>query len=335
MKLDNQTPFECERYAIADKEGNDLVLVVIKGTYDFDNKGVLSISDKQEPVEMADLYYGEPGETSIRYAFDFSFDKTATDIALIGHAYAPGLNARESYVRLMVGKLVRLVKVFGDREWKKRMGFLTKTAPEAFDRIPIIYERAFGGVDKTPKNEKHHEAEQRNPIGVGFRAKKGKLPKEGTKLPNFEDPDKLVKNITDRPPPSGFGFIAPSWEPRLKYAGTYDKTWQEKRMPLLPDDFDSQFFNAAHHALVYPGFIEGNESVEIAGASPMGTIRFDLPGITPQCVIEEEEETPVPMNPDKVFFDMDRHQLILVWSGNYKVKGEFRNIENILCHLPD
>ena len=106
-------------------------------------------------------------------------------------------------------------------------------------------------------------------------------------------------------------------------------------MPLLPDNFDTRYFNAAHPALVYPDFMVGNEPVEIAGASRLGTIRFNLPGVYPLCTVEENgnEIEGVKINLDKVFFDMDEDQLILVWSGNYPVKGEFRDIENIACRL--
>ncbi|RJQ70915.1 MAG: DUF2169 domain-containing protein [Desulfobacteraceae bacterium] len=334
MNLENLTPFEAERYAISDKEGKNLLLIVVKATYNFDKHGALTAADKKQPIEMADIYYGTPGESSIRYASDFSFGKTATDIALIGHAYAPGSNFKESYVRLKIGILQHLVKVFGDRVWEKRVGFLTMSSPQPFEKIPIVFERAYGGNDRSNKDPQKHEYEPMNPVGVGFRSKKGNLPKEGSPLPNFEDPNKLIKRITDRPKPTGFGFIAPSWTPRREFAGTCDKAWQTSRMPLLPVDFDTRFFNAANPALLYPGFMKGNESVEIAGASRLGTIRFDLPGLYPECLVEDaNEESAVKMNLDKVCFNTDEDQMVLVWSGNYPVPGEFRAIKKVVCRL--
>ncbi|MBT8339113.1 MAG: DUF2169 domain-containing protein [Desulfatitalea sp.] len=330
MKLENLTPFESERYAISDKEGKDLLLIVVKATYEFDPHGVLTIAARPHPIEMADIYCGAPDETSIKYASDFSFAKIATDIALSGHAYALSPNRKESYVLLKVGMRQHLVKVFGDRIWKKRLGFFIKSSPRPFEKIPIVYERAFGGYDRSNKSPEKHAYEARNPVGVGFISKKGNLPKQESPLPNFEDPNALINSITDRPAPAGFGFIAPSWQPRMTYAGTYDKAWRETTMPLLPDDFDPRFFNAANPSLVYPGFLNGDEPVEIAGASRLGTIRFDLPGIRPQCVIQgAEEETVVQMNLDKLYFNMDEDQVVLVWSGNYPVQGELRDIDGV------
>jgi hypothetical protein len=335
MKRENHTPFQCEPYAVSDKEGGDVLLAILKATYEIEKKP--AIAGKQEPIQLADDYYGEPDQTSIKYASDFSFGKTATDVALIGHAHAPGSNAGESYVSLKVGQLHHMVKVFGDRVWKKKLGKLKMTSPQPFERIPILYERAFGGFDDSHQDQKYHDAESRNPVGVGFRAKKGQLPEEGSNLPNFEDPGNPITKITDRRIPAGFGFIAPSWAPRIQYAGTYDDAWRKNRMPLLPDDFDTKFFNAATPALVYPGFLEGGEPVEIGGVSPRGAIRFDLPAETPECIIHENGngEMPVQMNLDKVVVDADEHHLIMVWSGNYKVQNEFRNIDNVVFNLLD
>ena len=95
-------------------------------------------------------------------------------------------------------------------------------------------------------------------------------------LPNLEDPSHLISSPKDRPPPAGFGPIAPSWEPRRSLAGTYDEAWQARRAPFLPKDFQARFFNAAHPDLVCKRYLRGGEPVQIinASASPM---RFHLP----------------------------------------------------------
>ena len=51
----------------------------------------------------------------------------------------------------------------------------------------------------------------------------------------------------------------------MKYAGTYDKKWQEERAPLLPRDFSKRFLNAAAPGLVAPGYLRGDETVIAAG----------------------------------------------------------------------
>ena len=36
-----------------------------------------------------------------------------------------------------------------------------------------------------------------------------------------------------RPAPVGFGPLAPHWQPRCDFAGTYDQAWQQDRYPVL------------------------------------------------------------------------------------------------------
>ena len=38
--------------------------------------------------------------------------------------------------------------------------------------MPLLYERAFGGEDKTHQNNKKHGKYESNPIGTGFRLNK-------------------------------------------------------------------------------------------------------------------------------------------------------------------
>src|SRR5919108_183167 len=89
----------------------------------------------------------------------------------------------------------------------------------ALDRKPLVWERAFGGTDVTPKGP---TAEPRNPVGAGFRAPDGQKPLAGMPLPNLEDPFAPISSWKDRPAPACFAPIAENWQPRLSYAGTYD-----------------------------------------------------------------------------------------------------------------
>src|SRR5690625_5122099 len=100
---------------------------------------------------------------------------------------------------------------------------------------------------------------------------------EGQLLPNLEDPANLIQSVDDCPEPACFGFRAPNWQPRAGFAGTYDQHWQERRAPYLPDDYNSRFCNAAHPDLIYPGYLQGGEPVEITNMHPEGKLKFTLP----------------------------------------------------------
>ena len=113
-----------------------------------------------------------------------------------------------------------------------------------------FYERAFGGTDRSRVKDGILESEPRNPAGTGFLGKKTALPIDGVKLPNLEDPKDLISSSRSRPKPMGFGPLAPDWEPRRSFVGTYDEAWQKNRAPYLPNDFNPRFFNAAPADLV-------------------------------------------------------------------------------------
>ena len=335
MKLDNQTLFAADLFIVQDGDGNDLLLVVVKATYAIGiNEDELTLHQKQEPLQLSDKYYDTPENSGIRCASDIGYGKCGTDIAVIGHAYAPGGYATESSLTLKVGQVRKTINVFGDRFWKDRIGFTGKTRPLPFERIPIVYELAFGGEDKSHANPEKHEAEQRNLIGTGFRARKSKMPINGTRLPNFEDPDESIKSPYDRPKPAGFGFVSPMWQPRLGYAGTYDKVWEKARKPLLPLDFDTKFFNAAHPDLVFPGFLRGDEPVMLAGVTERGTVRFSLPADAPKCSIKmaDEQIQMLEMRLDKLLLNCDELNLVMVWGASMKMPEHHEEIHEIELH---
>lgn len=337
MKFENKTPYEGGRYVIQDRNGKDLLVIVIKATFDFTHEGRLNLADNQLPVEPADQYYGDPETTGIRYASDVTFGKKATDIALVGHAVAMKQKTRQTIVSLSVGKLRKKISVFGNRYWKSPLSPLRFSSPEPFEKIPLTYERAFGGKDLSHKKDKHHEYEARNPIGSGFRAKKTGIKRKGQPLPNLEDPSSLIKSPKQRPIPAGLGFICPFWEPRLGYAGTYDEDWQKNRMPLLPEDFDPAWCHAAHPDMIYPGFLQGNEEINIKGVSEKGPYEFFLPGIRPVCkvrFITEEDGTPE-MNIEKLFIDADNEQAILVWTAEMEIHNRLYDVTEIECSLDE
>ena len=104
---------------------------------------------------------------------------------LLGHAHVPSLSSTEVYVRLRAGPLNKTVRVTGDRYWVKAFGMVSTSSPEPFESIPLIYERAFGGWDRSHPDPDKHTFEQRNPVGTGFRSKHGRF-EEGIRLPNLE-----------------------------------------------------------------------------------------------------------------------------------------------------
>lgn len=279
--LENTTPYTAERTWVIDQKGEKSWVVIVKATYEILDNSKVVLSEKQEDPLFTSKYSGEEGKSSILYDVDMVPIKSATDILLNGHAYAPqGKSVRKLDVVLRVGSLKKQLTVFGNRRWTKSLllfGALSMTRPEFFQSIPISYEMAFGGWDTKSNNTSDHRLYQPNPIGRGFGTKQAHL--DGELLPHIEDPKHLINSWKDRPPTAGFGVVASYWSPRLELAGTYDDNWMQTKAPLLPNDFHPKYFQSAPANQQYSGFLDGGEEVELENLSENGPLRFCLPKV--------------------------------------------------------
>jgi len=318
--VDNEIPFACESLFVADELARPLLVPVIKATYQISDDRLVP-AQQQQPVNMEGEDWGDPATTSYKYEAETAFIKLGTDMVLIGHAHSSRDREKSVNVSLRVGEVEKTVRVFGDRKWTKRLGIVDMTNPQPFEKIPLIYERAFGGWDSAEPDPLTSKFEPRNPVGVGFKRKEFE---EGMPLPNIEDPKRPLKAYGDTPPPAGFGFISPHWQPRASYAGTYDEKWEKERAPLLPDDFDLRFFNAASPGLVTQEYLKGNEPVLIENASPIGVISFNLPGVEPPKIrvqLRKRPDAHLQTNLDTVIINTDENLVMLLWRSNLVLRN--------------
>ena len=284
--IENHTPFAAERSWVRDKNGAEVWLVAVRGTFSIFSDGTVEIAEKQGDVCIAPVYCGEPGQSSLLYESDLLHTKLRTDVILHGHAYAPGGKyATQVDVAIKVSNISKRLCVFGDRYWERGLMGMKMTRSKPFEKMPIVYERAFGGWDQKSDNLKKHSWEPRNPIGTGFAVETKHL--VGQNLPNVEYPKSLISSWKQRPCPAGFGPVAGNWQPRLQLAGTYDKKWEEERLPLIPEDFDERFYQCAPEDQQVP-FLKGGELVELCNLTPNGLLRFRLPRISLEFETEFE-----------------------------------------------
>jgi hypothetical protein len=327
----NRTPFIFEASIAADEAGCPLLVPIVKASYVIQHDGSLAVAEKQKPVTLAGELYGKPSVSSHKYEPECAFMKLGTDVVLIGAAHAPAARETEVFVSLCAGPLKKTIRVVGDRYWVRSLGMISMTSPEPFEFIPLIYERAFGGWDRSHPDPEKHTFEPRNPVGTGFRSKHGRF-EEGIRLPNLEDPKDPVREYGQRVAPAGFGFTSPNWEPRSKFAGTYDDKWMNERMPLLPKDFDRRFFNAASPGLIAPGYLKGDEPVLIENASPGGTLSFNLPGVPPpECRVQlvGRRDAVVQTNLDTVIINTDEDLVLLIWRGYIPLRNGPHDVVSI------
>jgi hypothetical protein len=169
--------------------------------------------------------------------------KYQTDVVVRGAAHAPGGKpVTNMQVSVTVGKATKRIQVWGQRRitWAGR-GKPVFGEPERFDRMPIIYENAYGGCDgRVPVSQSpltvadierlqsdHPGMYPRNPFGKGYIVLPDPVP--GLQLPNLEDPDDLLTPerfvVGDparwhrQPLPMGFGYTNPLMFPRFVYLG--------------------------------------------------------------------------------------------------------------------
>lgn len=333
LQLKNKSPFEPAIALFPNQQGIDTLYVVIKATFQIGEK--LSVAEEQAPVTMADEYWGEPGESSLRYASDMHLGKPSTDVALIGCAWAKeGTKVEQVDVRLAVADREKTIRVFGNRKWSGGVMASSISPPQPFECLPIMYERAYGGIHEVNAKKGKILAEERNPVGVGFRGKRSSREMSGKPLPNIEDPKKLIKNSSDEVTPVGFGFVAPSWLPRRSFAGTYDEAWQKKTAPYLPKDFDPKFFNAANPDFVFDRYLDGGEPVELVNASRKGSLRFKLPrcDFDVNVKIAGKDEKPS-LNLETVIIEPDDDRLCMVWRTQVECDKKALKVEEITVNL--
>lgn len=329
-QLDNRTPFAAERAWVRGRDGSEVWLVAVKATFDILPDGATVVSREQPPVLRLPEHNGEPGKSSIRYESDLVLTKRATDVLVVGHAHAPaGQPVTELDVGFRVGPVRKVLKVFGDRQWDA----LGPSRPQPFVRMPLVYERAFGGVDPgSPQPER--DWDWRNPVGCGFAVDGAHL--QGHPVPNIEWPDQLIRSRDDRPPPAGFGPLASHWQPRASHAGTYDERWMRERQPLLPEDFDDRHFQCAPLDQQAPGFLSGGEPVALHHLTPGGDLRCVLPRIYlgfDTRFLDGSREIHKLRKLHSVILEPDHPRLSLVWHSALPCHFKVQKLERTMITL--
>jgi hypothetical protein len=331
LQLNNQSRFVPAVNVLADREGIDTLYVGVRGTFTLGASPRLS--DERLPPVAADAYWGEPGASSLKYASETHVGKRGTDVALVGCAHAPGGRpVAEMLAAVAVAGRRKVVKVIGDRAW--RGSGAGATSPQPFVTMPLVYERAFGGRDDDDaaggRAPGRGRGEERNPVGRGFRGRRAASDGAGRPLPNLEDPRHPLKTFGEQPPPAAFGFVAPSWQPRRGFAGTYDAAWKRGRAPFLPDDFDLRFSNAAAADLIFEGGLEGGEPLALDGVSPDGPLRLALPTARPrvEVLVAGARENPA-VQLETVLIEPDERRLSLTWRAALRCDKRALKIQSI------
>lgn len=335
--MNNKTEFLAEPFLLIGKEGERLV-VVVKATFLLKaGSGDLELAefDEQRPVRAADVPWGDPKISSIKYPSDLCLAKPGTDVIVVSAAHAPGGNAVPSFdAGVRVGPLEKIARVFGLRVWEAEGAGLS--APRPTTGIEMRYDYAWGGFDES--DPLHPIEEPRNPVGMGVVRDLATLTHEPA--PFIEDPENLIRSVSTRPAPVGLGAIGRHWEPRRKYMGTYDATWVENRAPLLPDDYDNRVNLCASPGLTAVPPLEGKEHVALLNLIPGGGAKsFQLPNAKVRITLKakgREAETRVPYV-DTIVLDTLAAQcptevvVEMVWRAAFKPPRRMKDVHIVVA----
>ncbi len=250
--------------------GYEALTVVVKATFSFSPEGHVALAEEQVPVRYAEELTGENEDApSARLPADVVPEKGASDVVVAGHAYLP---AKQTYVdtAVQVGSTTAPLRVQGPRLFESVLGGVRISDAAHVDRVPITYERAYGGV-----SEDLGLSEDRNPAGVGV-AKNPKL-LDGKPAPQIEHPARPHTSTKDAHEPMGYAPLLPHWEPRRAAFGSLDADYLKRRIPLFPRDFSLRYHNQAHPSLVLPSPLAAGTQVALSGLHPQGLLRFELP----------------------------------------------------------
>lgn len=334
MKIKNARLFPTALAFGKTAEGASFLSVIIKGTFKLENGGPARVAEKQLPIFTADEPYNPKDPASpLKLESDLVPFKPRTDVILVGHAYAAyGRPAKVVDVEIEVGPIHKKLRVFGGRAWSfpsEQVDAIPYIAgPAEFVKMPLTWDRAFGGVDKTAPliagNPPIKPWCERNYLGKGFCGARTVASIHNTPLPNIEDPDDLIRTWDSRPRPAGCGFFPRNSRPRADWFGTYDDKWKAERAPEMPLDFRFDAYNGADLSMQAGPYLVGNERVRLVNVmSNQPTLQCWLPGIKPRVAarIPTRDSRELVACLDTVVIVPDRAEAIIVWRATLAVES--------------
>ncbi len=305
-----------------------------KATYTWDATGRLEL-DAQTPFGMLDE--DEPTELGLLPRDNLPRQDEAFEVILLGAAYPPkGATATWCGAALTVGTVRRDLLILGDREWLPIDGPITErrvTEPQPFDRMPLTWERAFGGSSKVLLDP---DAEVRvshglNPLGTGFDPAPGarilgqrvgappSYPRidRRRRLPNVESPTDRVANWGSDPRPAGWSTIpldSPMHGRRLADSGAM----QRQPGPSWPHP---EVLFRAHPDWILP-LPESGAPIVLDGLTPGGRVALTLPRlrVVADWVIGHESGT-LELRPHTLVLLPEQSRLYLVYRIHFNLAG--------------
>jgi hypothetical protein len=334
VELINATRMQAGFTMSVDPSGRESLIVAVKGTFHLPRtpSETMRLHDDQAPLVFADVFFDDPGTSATKYEVDYAPRKQRCDLVLNASAHSPGGRPTARVpVGVRVGEWTKSFTVVGDRVWESGISTIGASALVPFTTLPITYGRAFGGVDAKHADQSEWAAFLPNPVGRGYHKHLRREWVDGSPLPNTEEFDNPVERINGNYRPMSFGVVGRSWDPRVRFAGTYDQAWLDNVSPFLPSDFDERYYQSAPADQQLPIPL-GRQAVTLLNLTPDGARSFTLPHF----------EAPVHIFPrtggredlhgqlDTIVIEPDEERLMMTWRVARPLKRNIFEIAEIL-----
>ena len=231
---------------------------------------------------------------------------------------------------LQVGTMSKSFNVVGDRVYNAGALYITVSDPKPFTKLPISYNNAFGGVDKSNENPAKHRFYPLNYAGVGYHDDTSAKQINDKPLPNTEEVGRGVSRPGGGYNPMAFGVVGRAWKQRVQYAGTYDQKWIDDHYPFLPKDFDPRYFQAAaaDQQIEYP---KGGKEVVLTNLTPQGRTTFRLPKtkLPIVWVLRDDTAREAQAVVDTIIVEPDEKRFMMVWRTSQPLR---RTIFEVPAH---
>ncbi len=244
---------------------------------------------------------------------DAVIPKVQAEFLAIAHAFAPdGVAAPMIPTGIQLGRSIKQLDVFGDREFDRSRGRITDPVP--ITQMKLDWSRAYGGKGFAD-----------NPLG------KGAVPVDPS-----DDRIFAVENVINSGrrgegvrSPAAYGPVDQTWPVRAGLAGTYDDAWLKRDFPGFPRDMDWHFFNIAPSDQWLAEPLAGDETYAIKNLNPdQPLMKGRLPAMTARLFLTRKDPAgdggfeEVPLTPTTVWFFPHRERLVLLYHGRARLAEE-------------
>lgn len=310
-KLVNQTPLPAHLTPLEDPAGRAGWLLLAKCSWRLDN-GRMAPAEDQAPLHLLPVRHrlgaldlddvqrealGERANEDVVWIdHELVPPKPAFDVLVAGYITAPAGHAGPFVdAGLVIGKHRVGIRGHVPRRWRSGlMGTTAEALAPTVRRVPLTCAVA--------------------DWECGIATELGADPI--AELPWIEAPDHPARCGRAGKHPAGFGPWPTSAAHRRRYAGTYDKAWQQQRMPRLPLDLDPRFYNVAHPDLQLPRVPEAGCEIALVNLGPAPVVRTTMPALelAARCVNGRGETSePQALRADTLTIEPDHHRMSLTW----------------------